>query len=151
MIYTVILNSALRDPSSTVANAIYNFDWSNALPEGQYVLTWGFCSTNVSVTTADTILLSADLGQSNVFLCNNLTSKAQSSLIIGSALANEVGGPSFYYGDKNTNGPIFLNNRPQNNQFNVRLLTTASVPVGWTDSVGAQMGNYILNLSFDKV
>lgn len=147
MIYTVILNSNLRC-SGTVANAIYNFDWG-IMEEGQYILTWGFCSGNVLVPVGDTIILSADLGQRNVFLCNPVATKAASTLIIGTLIQNETG-TSFFYGDKNTNGPILLQ-RPQSNQFNVKLLTVGAIPLEWVDSASQPMGNYILNLSFSKV
>lgn len=142
MIYTVILNSNLRT-SGSVGNATYNFDWTN-FKEGQYIMSFGFCSGSVNIPTGDTIIVSADLGQSNVFVCSPITTRAQSSQIIGTAIQNETG-VSFYYGDKNTNGPILLN-RPTNNQFNVKLQTTDLIPLEITT-----VANYILNLSFEKV
>jgi hypothetical protein len=150
MIYTVILNSYLRLPGTSVANATYNFDWSNAMPEGEYILTWGFCSSNVSATTSDIILVSADLGQSHVFTANPLTVKAHTTNILGTAIPNEVGGQSFYYGDKNTNGPIQLH-LPKNNQFSVTLTNTATIPAFWTDSIGRLLDSYILTLSFESI
>jgi hypothetical protein len=148
MIYTVILNSNLRS-SGTVGNAIYNFDWG-IMEEGQYILTWGFCSGNLNASLGDTIFLSADLGQRNVFLCNPTATKAASTLIIGTLIQNETVTNSFFYGDKNVNGPILLQ-RPQSNQFNVKLLTVGTNPIEWVDSANQPMGNYILNLSFSKV
>jgi hypothetical protein len=146
MIYTVILNSNLRS-SGTVGNAVYNFDWGIMEP-GEYILTWGFCSGNVVVNIGDTIILSAELSQRNVYLCSPIATRASSTLIIGTLIQNETG-TSFFYGDKNTNGPILLQ-RPQNNQFNVKLLTVGAVPIEWVDSAGQPLGNYILNLSFTK-
>ena len=148
MIYTVILNSNLRT-SGTVSNAMYNFDWG-IMENGEYILTWGFCSGNVAATTGDTIILSADLGQRNVFLCNPLITRASSTLIIGTLIQNENTTSSFFYGDKNTNGPILLQ-KPQSNQFNVKLQTVGATPIDWVDSASQPMGNYILNLSFLKV
>lgn len=150
MIYTVLLNSYLRNPGTSVANATYNFDWSNAMPEGDYILTWGFCSLNVSASTADIILISADLGQSHTFIANPVSVKAHSSLILGTAIPNEVGGQSFYYGDKNSNGPIQLH-LPKNNQFSVTLTNTATVPAFWSDSVGRLLDGYMLTLSFESI
>jgi hypothetical protein len=143
MIYTVIINSNSRI-SGTVANATYTFDWTN-LPEGPYVLTWGFCSGNVDIPASNIIILNADLGMKNVFTCNPVYTQAQSSQILGTLIPNETGLSSFFYGDKNGNGPITLN-RPQNNDFQVKLLTTDLIPLEFTG-----IGNYILNLSFEKV
>lgn len=149
MIYTVILNSNLRVAGSTVANAVYNFDWT-MLPEGDYTMTWGMCSANTAVSSSDVILVSADLGQSKVFLCSPTAIRAGTTNIIGTMIPNENTVNSFYYGDKNTNGPISMR-RPVNNTFEVKLLTTASNPVPWVDSALAPMGTYILNLSFSKI
>jgi hypothetical protein len=150
MIYTVVLNSYLRLPGTSVNNATYNFDWSNAMPEGNYRLTWSWVSSNVSATSADIILISAELGQSHTFLADPVSVKAQSSLILGTAVANEIGGLSFYYGDRNSNGPMELG-LPKNNQFSVKLTNTAAVPVFWTDSVGRLLDSYILTLSFETI
>jgi hypothetical protein len=99
-----------------------------------------------------TIILSADLGQRNVFLflCNPLNTRASSTLIIGTLIQNENSTSSVFYGDKNTSGTILLQ-KPQSNQFNVKLLTVGANPIDWVDSASQPMGSYILNLSFLKV
>jgi hypothetical protein len=144
MIYNVILNSNLRT-SGTVANAYYNFDWCSSMKEGEYSMTWALTTGNIAnITDSSTILVSAELGQSKSFICSAINTNAQNTNIIGTIIPNSSGN-SFYYGDRNTSGSIILN-RPTSNNFNVRLFNCDTIPLDITT-----IGNYILNLSFEKV
>lgn len=145
-IYNVLLNSNNRVVGTTTASATYYFDWS-VLEDARYLLTWGFVCSNIDATTPKLGLVSANLGQCNVFLATSVNTRATTTNILGTVIPNEAG-VSFLYGDINTNQPILLN-RPQNNEFNVTIRTIDGLE--WTDSVLAPIPEYSLSLNFEKI
>ena len=66
-IYNVLTNSNSRVAGgATTSLATYYFDW-RIMEQGEYLLTWGFTSSNVNTTTNRVALISTNLGQCNVF------------------------------------------------------------------------------------
>lgn len=150
MIYSVVLNSNLKS-SGTVANANYYFDWS-VLPNTKYKVSGCFTSSAVNETSIlDIAMLEVQLGQSKVFKSNATQTRASSTNCIGFLLANSTTTSSFLYGDITTIPPTFLYNRPNTNDFNVKILTNDAIPIEWTDAVGLAITEYILILTFETI
>jgi hypothetical protein len=146
--YNVLINSNNRVAGGTsTSSANYYFDWG-IMQEGEYIMTFGFTSSNVNTTINKIALLSVNLGQSNVYTASSQTIRASTTTVIGGAIPNENDVSSFLYGDKNTNGPIQLY-RPTSNEFTVDIRTLNGAL--WTDAVGAQIPEYLLSLNFERI
>ena len=147
-IYNVLINSNNRvGGGATTSLATYYFDWG-IMEQGEYLLTWGFTSSNVNTTTNRLGVISINLGQCNVFSASNVNIRATTSTIIGSIIPNENDPSSFLYGDRNTNGVIRLN-RPCSNEFTVDIRTLNGAL--WVDSAGNPFTEYLLALTFEKI
>lgn len=150
MIYTVILNSALRS-SGTTSNATYYFDWS-ILPESKYKMTAVFTSGSANMgSVVDIALLEVQLGQTAVFKANSTQTRATSTNCVGFLLPNETSTSTFMYGDITTIPPLYLNNKPNTNTFYVGIMTNDEVPVLWDDYVSTQLFDYVLILTFETI
>ena len=147
-VYNVLLNSNNRVSGTGTSTCTYYFDWS-ILPDTPYRVSWGFVTGgNVDSTVNKVLLIEANLSQSSVFVANTIRVRATNSYFLGTAITNESG-LSFLYGDRNTNGDIYLTHRPVSNEFEVNLKTLSGLP--WTDSVGAEISDYILSLTFETI
>jgi hypothetical protein len=153
MIYNVVLNSNLRSnfATTTTSNAIYYFDWS-VIPEGKYKLTWVFAGGPCDMNPLDAIpMLSIPLGQSSVFRVDPNATRAASSSVVGLLLPNILSDSCYLYADTTTNPPVFLASKPNSNAFSVRILTNESPDLLFSDANGAQLPEYVLTLSFERV
>lgn len=147
-IYNVLLNSNNRVAGTGTSSCTYYFDWS-ILPESAYKVSWGFVTGgNVDATVNSILLVEANLSQSSVFVANTTRVRASNSYILGTAITNESGS-SFLYGDRNTNGDIYLTHRPFSNEFEVNLKTLTGLP--WKDNVNAEISEYLLSLTFETI
>jgi hypothetical protein len=154
-IVNVVLNSNNALAGSTNSNATYNIDWGAILkPNTPYYLHFTYVGQPNTFTGA------TKLAQVSVdFVMENYLNK---SSIYGAPTTTHLGMlRSFYlngainylFADDNNNPPVYLENRPCNNQFKVHVLTNDATPVEWrdTNAVPAVNGNYILTLSFHEV
>ena len=55
------------------------------------------------------------------------------------------------YADTNTNPPIFMYGRPNNNNVNIQIRNNSNPPTVWLDPSGTINGDYILTLSFTEL
>ncbi len=149
-IYNVLINSKNRVPALTSSsNSTYYFNWGGVLPEGQYLLRWGFTCSGIDTTENKIGLVSINLGQSSVYTASPTNVGASTTNIIGSIIPNENDLSSFLYGDSNTNNVIFLGNAPSVNEFTVKItFLDGSL---WTDSRGLEIPEYLLALNFEKI
>jgi hypothetical protein len=149
-IYNVLINSNNRVAGgTTTSSAHYYFNWGSVLPQGEYLLRWGFTSSNVNTMVNKTALISVELGQSSVYTASSSSVRASTTNIIGTAIPNESDLSSFLYGDTNTNGVVYLSNAPSVNQFKVELYHLNGTL--WTDGVGNPLSEYSLALNFEKI
>ena len=147
-IYNVLINSNNRVAGgATTSLATYYFDWG-IMEQGEYLLTWGFTSSNVNTTSNRVALISTNLGQCNVFTASSTNVRASTTSIIGSIIPNENDTSSFLYGDRNTNGVIRLN-RPTNNEFTVEIRTLDGLL--YVDTATLPLPEYLLSLNFQKI
>lgn len=155
--YNVIVNSKFCT-TATAGNAVndksYYIDWSSILPQGEYELSFNFLSEGNAVDTLPSLpIISIDfLAQGYIELCRP-SYQATSSNILGFVYplgfhpaTNQV----FFRAEKYSNNPVFLVNRPYNNEFRVQILNNDNPPIPWVDqaAVPVSMAPYVLNLSF---
>lgn len=119
------------------------------LPEGQYLLRWGFTCSGIDTTENRVGLVSINLGQSSVYTASPTNVGASTTNIIGSIIPNKNDPSSFLYGDSNTNNVIFLGNAPSVNEFTVKITFLDSSL--WTDSRGLEIPEYLLALNFELI
>lgn len=155
--YNVIVNSTFCT-AETAGNAVndksYYIDWTSVLPQGEYELSFTFVSEGNQLDTFPSLpLINIDfLGQGNIEACKP-SYQATSSQILG--IVYPVGfHPAtnyvFFRAEKYSNPPVFLVNRPYNNNFRVQILNNDIAPIPWVDqaAVPASISHYVLNLSF---
>jgi hypothetical protein len=107
------------------SNLIYNFDWS-VLDNQPYKVYFSFASTPFT-NTSDTLvngMIQTDLFyNSTQYIINATSQRAGNSDIIGvlqSRISNNASGSTtkiYFFADKNTNPPIYISERPKQNQF----------------------------------
>ena len=149
-IYNVLINSKNRVPALTSSsNSKYYFNWGGVLPEGQYLLRWGFTCSRVDTTVNKIGLVSINLGQSSVYTASPTNVGASTTNIIGSIIPNENDPSSFLYSDSNTNNIVYLGNASSVNEFTVTI--TSLDGSLWTDSAGSEIPDYLLALNFEKI
>jgi hypothetical protein len=153
MIFNVVLNSNARAnfAATTTSNATYYFDWS-VLPEGKYKLTWVFAGGPCDMAPLDAIpMLEVGLGQASVFRVDPNATRAASSNVVGILVPNALADAAFLYADLASNPPVFLASKPNSNAFSVRILTNEAPALLFADANGAQIPEYVLTLSFERV
>lgn len=107
------------------SNVIYNFDWS-VLDNQPYKVYFTFASTSFT-NTSDTLvngMIQTDLFyNSTQYIINATSQHASNTDIIGvfeSRIINNSSGSTtkiYFFADKNKNPPIYITERPKQNQF----------------------------------
>lgn len=144
--YTVILNSNLA--TGTVNEAIFDFDWS-ILPDRNYEVHYSYNTTNMNIATGKVCIISSDLFTgSNTYLASGQSGRtvAQTSLILGVAYPYIYGAASALHADDATAPPLYMNSRPNANQFTVYIKTADAVPIDYPS-----LGAWVLVLRFVPV
>lgn len=154
-IVNVILNSNNALAGSVNNDATYNIDWGAILkPNQPYKLHFTYVGQSNTITAASKIAQIQIDFQMQQYLNQSSTYGAPTSLSIGCLRTFYVNGViNYLFADDNNNTPIFLQTRPFNNLFRVRVLNNDSTPVLWTDNAAVPVanGNYVLSLSFQEV
>lgn len=155
--YNVILNSnfcTTETAGNTVNDKSYYIDWSSILPQGEYELSFNFISEGNIINTFPSLpLINIDfLGQGNIESCKP-SYQATSSNILGVLYPTQFHQATdyvFFRAEKYSNTPVFLVNRPYNNNFKVHILNNANPPIPWVDqaAVPASINSYVMTLSF---
>ena len=102
----------------------YFIDWS-LLPESKYKMNFTFSSSAHSALLNHCVLLYCDMAQFNTTFAQPINSVLNTRLnysFIGYAQLSLISAKCFLYADVNTNQPLYLENRPSNNQFIVYIL-----------------------------
>jgi hypothetical protein len=122
-IYNIVLNSANGNGTDNT-QLKYFFDWAR-LPEGRYKLTVNFVSGLITTTNATLCQIFTDMCQTDSFFASNpysTTSQSYSFSYLGTCQFTGTGANNALTLDNNSNMPIYLSHRPQNNIFTVCLL-----------------------------
>jgi hypothetical protein len=153
-IVNIVLNSNNALSGSTNNNATYSIDFAAVLkPRKPYKLHWTYVG-QPNVITAASKLAQVQVDFNMEQYSGGSSYGAPTSQIIGCLRTFYVNGTiNYLFADDNNNAPIYLQNRPMNGTFNVRVLTNDATPVGWTDNATTPVvnGNYILTLSFQEM
>lgn len=147
--FQLVINSNNKS-SGNNNGAVYNFDWF-VLPDVPYDVYFSFVGSdnNAYVAgTAPTANIFIDFGtNSNTFNCVANTNGALNTTFIGTLRKTISSGANYYlYSEKTTNPPIYLNGRPNNKTFQVRILTDAGANYDIS-----MLGSYVLTLYFEPV
>jgi hypothetical protein len=154
-ITNVILNSNQALANSTNNNATFNFDWGSVLKSDKpYLLTWSYMGQPNTLTVASKVAQIQIDFQMEQYLNKVSTYGAPTATCIGvlrSIFLNNA--LNFLYAETGSNPAIYMQTRPFNNLFTVKVLTNDATPIGWTDNAGVPVvnNNYMLTLSFEEV
>ena len=160
--YKVLIDSANGTVFGVEGNAFmdYNFDWS-ILPDVPMKMTFTFNSIQTLISGNRNAYISVGLGQNTTYQVSSQTgdTQARTTAIIGS-LRNELMGTNTGTNEShnhfairanyNDNAPTYLNGRPYNNQFQVKIEDgNGNEWVG--NDASDHLGNYVLILNFEEV
>jgi len=147
--YNVILNSVNSIQNGVgYNNCIYNFDWS-VLENRAYYVHFTYIGEVNNLDGLSIALVSSDfIGNQNTFQATATSTSSQTSNILGFIKPYILGASSFLLAEDNTNPPIYINSRPQNNIFNVRIINNDG---NLFSPVVSELAPYILNLRFVPV
>lgn len=149
--YTIVLNS-LNPASKTGAGAelcSYRFDWGAIMPDIPYEVHMTYIGEVNNINMATLPMVYIDFGvPPNVYEATNTTT-AGSSLYVGFLESYLVAANSYLHAEDGTNAPIYLNGRPRNSEFSVRVLSNDGIP--FTATGATALGEYIMALRFIPV
>lgn len=144
-IYNLVLQSSTG--SGNTANSQFYFDWGQ-IPEGKYKVRFTFNSAVVTLNNTYVANIFLDLGQQvNTFIVpsTTLTTPQLRGNYLGTVAASGTGASQYLFADLHTNPPIYLNNRPTNNQLFVEI--HQNTDPYQANYPSANIGQYTLNLS----
>jgi hypothetical protein len=153
-IVNVILNSNNALAGSANNDATYNIDWGSILePNKPYRLHFSYVGQPNSLTAATKLAVIMVDFQMEQYLNSSSTYGAPTTMTLGVLRSFYLNGAvNYLFSDDNNNPPVYLQNRPGNNTFRVRVMTNDATPVAWVDSsTTAPNNNYILTLSFQEI
>ena len=151
-IYNFCLNSNFGGNTPATSSTFF-VDWS-IMPEGEYKVSFTFTSaitaTDLGNTTNAVIYL--DLGQASTSIIEPsaaLSANTYRGGFLGclrpTSYANATDFVTYLYADTVSNPPVYILNRPRNNNVSVDIHTSATS----TTTNFSPIGAYILTLSFE--
>lgn len=148
-VYNVVLNSALGTVNSSFNQYTFFYNWGQ-IPEGRYKVTFSFMSSAGTLTNTSVCNVFIDLGQKNITFGNNISG----SLVIkytrqylGMLRYTGTGANTYLFAEENMNAPIYLNNRPTNNNIVVYMRNSDFAQNSY--SLTTAPNNYSLVLNFE--
>ena len=154
-IVNVVINSNQKLNGGTNNDCDYFIDWS-AILKDRTPYKLHFCY----VGQPNTLTIASKLAQIQVdfqleqYLNNSSLTGAPTTQTIGALRSFYLNGTlNYLYADDANNPAIYLNNRPYNNRFRVRVLNNDATPTVWVDNAGTPVANnnYMMILSFQEV
>ena len=146
-IYNIILESSVGTGASN-ANQSYYIDWGR-LPDGPYKITFAFRTTETAHLNATVANIFVDLGQgmNTVIAQNPSASSTFRSDYLGFLFVTGTGNGHILFCDTTTNPPLYIDQKPNNNNILVEVHTNTAP---FTTDFDAEVGQYTLILSFHK-
>ena len=146
-IYNIILESSVGTGASS-KNKSYYIDWGR-LPDGPYKITFAFRTTETAHLNATVANIFVDLGQgmNTVIAQNPSASSTFRSDYLGFLLVTGTGNGHILFCDTTTNPPLYIDQKPNNNNILVEVHTNTAP---FTTDFDAEVGQYTLILSFEK-
>ena len=155
--YNIVLNSLFCTAGSAAnlpTDKSYFVDWSAYLPQGEYEVTFSFISEGNQLTTFPTMpLVYIDLLSQADIKAPQAVFQATSSNFLGAlhpTLFHPTTNYIYFRAEHNTNNPIYMSNRPYNNEFRVQILNNSNPPIAYVDqnATPQPVNDYVLNLNF---
>lgn len=160
-IYTIAISSAqgntqaYTDNAGTsttdIRNVGYYYDWS-LLPDTRYKLTFNFISSSHTSTATSVCGLYSDFAQLNTRFALSQTSVANTRLnysYLGSLRYSLIGASSYLFCDNSSNVELYLERRPQNNNFTVSLINNDANKTAYSSTTLPT--SYILTISLEEL
>lgn len=153
-IVNVVINSNQKLSGGANNDCEYFIDWGAILKDRTpYKLHWTYVGQPNTLTAVSKVAQVTIDFQLEQYLNSTSQLGAPTTQTIGMLRSFYLNGTTNYlYADDSNNPPMYLNNRPYNNRFRVRVLTNDATPVLWTDNAGTPVpnNNYMLILSFEE-
>ena len=149
-IYNIALDSNYPYINSgNLASYSYYVNWASIMPEGSYKMTWSFISSSLAAfDEAQNAGIALNIGATNYYSTKQLNG-VNSTSFCGFLGTNDIGPIHYLYADQDTNPPIFLLNRPNENVLTFNICN--GVNTGSLFATPVITGEYILILSFEEV
>lgn len=160
-IYTIVLNSTLGTNQAYIDNAgtsttdIRNvgfyYDWS-LLPNKKYKINFSFITSSHTSTGSNVCNVYCDMAQLDTRFGNppyTAVSNRLNYCYLGSLKFSLIGASSYLYADNNTNGNIYLNGRPTNNNFTISLINNDLNKTAYSSTT--LFSNYTLTLTLEEL
>lgn len=153
-IVNVILNSNNKT-GGTNNQANYSFDWGAVLKNNvPYYLHFTYIGGANTITGTKLATVYSDIQTTNK-QNTSTNSGAGSTQMLGYLKIQQYApnnNTNYLTAEDNTNPPLYLDNRPMNNNFTISIFDNAAPPVLFLDNAAtpAQPANYILILSFQE-
>lgn len=158
-LFNVILNS-FNCTTATQANdnndKSYYIDWSARMPQGEYKFSFTFQAEGNIINTIPTIaMVYSDIVSSSSNMILPQSTVYNNTNILGALFPTMVDPNAhvcYLKADRQSNPPIYLNNRPFNNEFRVQVQSNDLVPIPWVDETAptpAPISAYILIMQFE--
>ena len=146
-IYNIILESSVGT-GATSRNKSYYIDWGR-LPDGPYKITFAFTTTESAQLNTQVANIFVDLGQgmNNIIAQNSSGSSTFRSDYLGFLLVTGTGNAQILFCDTVTNPPLYINQKPNNNNMVVEIQSNTSP---FDADFTSEVGTYTLILSFEK-
>ena len=151
-IYNFCLNSSFGGRTPETGSTFF-VDWS-IMPEGEYKVSFTFTCviTSTELANISNAVIYLDLGQASQSIIEPSHALAANTYRGGflgclrqtsySISADYI---TFLYADTNTNPPVYILNRPRNNNVSVDIHTSSTT----TTTNFTPIGAYVLTLSFE--
>lgn len=142
-IYNVVLNSNNKT-SGTNSNANYYIDWSAVMPSGKYYLHFNYMgSANTYVGNKNAQLLISGLSTHVHTSGQGAPTTQYIGMLKPIVLIAGSTNTALLFAEDNTSAPIYLENRPLNNNFNVQVLDNFGNPFTDNAIAGAGTASYV--------
>lgn len=142
----IVLNSRVAFEGTDNANQKYQFDFTN-WERGMYKVEVSYVGEANDLDASKTCSIHTNLGSTLVYSAGAETA-SQTSTYLATLKPREVGTATYLSCEHNDNAPICLQT-PRSNVINIQMRDGNNAV--YTDSVGAELANYILTLRFTKV
>ncbi len=148
-IYNIALDSNFNyNTGTSMSNYAYYINWESVMPQGSYLMKWSFQSIAIVAFDDDpSIGLSLPLGGNGYFSSKNLTSSG-SSQFVGFLSTKDIGTGHYLFCDQKTNPPIYLQQRPNQNEFTVAICNGIDANSLYVSPIPV---SYVLIMSFESV
>jgi len=141
--YTIVFNSIIA-PNSVIGET-FNYDWGQ-LPNGPYKVTFSFVSTIDTLVNTTIPIVYIDLCQQCSIMASPTGGNGLKNNYLGCLQYSGTGANNYLYANTNTNPPIYINGRPNNNNVCVEIHTNQS---GGMTNYSPTAWEYIMTLNLE--